>query len=209
MIRWGIRPVHAGVRWDCVRPVVLSGFHRKKWYRRRESLRPALLCCGCFPVICNRVYHLRWDNRSRSHNRCLRPLLYRSLRREHRNTHHRQYRPSPLPVRGFPEARHVRDLPALLPEAPVALLPESAVVTASVSAVALESVSVGNLVPYFIHCLLAAKISFISALFAKIVNSSGTRNLLLLYLTRKTQLGCVLLHMSGGHFGSEIALKGF
>ena len=44
-----------------------------------------------------------------------------------------------------------------------------------VSAVALESVLVGNLVPYFINYKL--RIREIST--AKIVNSSGTRNLLL------------------------------
>jgi hypothetical protein len=41
--------------------------------------------------------------------------------------------------------------------------------------------------------LSAAKISFIFALFAKIVNSSGTKNLLLLYLTRKLRFGCFFL----------------
>ena len=44
-----------------------------------------------------------------------------------------------------------------------------------------------------LHYLSAAKISFIFALFAKIVNSSGTKNLLLLYLTRKLRFGCFFL----------------
>ena len=53
----------------------------------------------------------------------------------------------PLPVPDFPEVRHVRGLPALLPEVPTALLPESVVVTASVSVAALGFVFVGSLVP--------------------------------------------------------------